>query len=80
VCFLETVSSNALEAQVFLRKEQGGFREAEECVGQVMALYEALRRRQIVGVFFGPALFQGGKENLYLHLQPIYLPRDKLRC
>ena len=41
--------SNALESHKRLCREQGGFRDAEECVAQVAALYEVLRRRQIVG-------------------------------
>ena len=41
--------SDALESSGRLRKEQGGFRPAEECVAQATALYEVLRRRRIAG-------------------------------
>jgi exonuclease III len=38
--------TTALEAADFFRREQGGFRRGEECIAQVIALYEICRRRR----------------------------------
>ena len=41
--------SKALEARAWLRPEQAGFRNLEECMGQVVSLYEIARRRLQAG-------------------------------
>lgn len=41
--------SQALEREKILVPEQAGFRRREECAGQIVSLYEIVRRRQVQG-------------------------------